>query len=247
MALFRPDRRSEDRPESADRRQFPRPPLWLNLTILLLAVAGLALARYHRDQVTQDYSDVLTAELRTPQEVNRIKDELATMDLTREQLEHELQGRMKFIESLKSENFYLSVDTEAKKLRFHYGGAVLREADIAIGGQATAEDADAGKSWTFVPVKGAFGVEGKVADHSWRIPEWVYAMKGEPVPAQRPTVKHGLGQFVILLPNDYVIHTPPAEESPLDGPKPGSIMMLSEADMRAIWPRIHKDTKVYIF
>ena len=246
MPIFRPDRRAEARPEDNDRRRFPRPPLWLNLTILLLALGGIALANLHRHRVTQEYSDVLTAKLRTPEEINQMKENLAELNLTREQLEKELDGRKEFMQSLESENFYLSIDTEEKKLRFHYGPAVLREGDIQVGEAATIEMPDKSKSWLFVPVKGSFKVDGKVADHSWTIPEWVYLMKNEPIPAKRPTMRGGLGRYVIQLPSGYVIHSPPAEESPLDGPKPGSIMA-SEADLRAIWPRLHKETKVYIF
>ncbi len=52
---------------------------------------------------------------------------------------------------------------------------------------------------------------------------------------------------MLFLPNVYAIHTPPSEDSPLEGPKPGSFMV-SEADLAAIWPRINKDkTLVYIY
>ncbi|HVR44701.1 MAG TPA: L,D-transpeptidase [Thermoanaerobaculia bacterium] len=246
MSVFRPDRRSEPRDDSSDRRQFPRPPLWLNLTVLAVALAGLALAHLHRKSVHENYADVLAQRLRTPDEVNRMKESLAEMDLSREQLVRELEGRKEMVEALSSDGFYLSVDSEAKTLRFHYGGTVLREADLEVGPPATFEDEASGKSWTFVPVKGAFPIEGKIADHSWRIPEWVYVMNGEAIPGERPVMRHGLGRYVILLPHDYVIHSPPAEGSPLDGPKPGSVM-IDEADLRAIWPRIHRGTKVYIF
>ncbi|MGH9457299.1 MAG: L,D-transpeptidase [Thermoanaerobaculia bacterium] len=247
MALFRPDRRSGERAGDTDRRRFPRPALWFNLTILLVAVAGIAFARFHREWVHRQYADVLMEQERTPEQVNRLKEELAEMDLSREELEAELDSRMQFLENVKSDDFYLSVDTEAKKLRFHYADAVLREADILVGQEAHVRSPDGKTAWTFVPVKGAFRIEGKVAGHRWRIPEWVYAMRNEPPPSERPTIRHGLGQFVIQLPHGYVIHTPPAEESPLDGPKPGSIMVADEEAIRAIWPRIHKQTKVYIF
>lgn len=246
MKTLRSDRRSEPRPDSSDRRGFPRPPLWLNLLILGLAVAGIAFAQWHRSSVERQYSDVLTRQLSTPQEVNRIKEELAAMDLTREELEQELQGRMKLMKQLESENFYLSVDTEAKKLRLMYGDTVLREGDIQIGAQQHVETADGLNSWTFVPVKGSFHVEGKLADHSWRVPEWLYVINGESIPESRPVVKHGMGEFVIQLPNGYAIHSEPATDSPLKGPKPGSIMA-SESDLRAIWPRIRKGTDVFIF
>lgn len=247
MPKLRADRRNEVRPESSDRRSVPRPPLWLNLSILLVAVAVLAFGQLHRQRVQKQYGDVLNQRLRTPEEINLVKEELAEMDLTREQLARELEGRISYIDSLESDKFYLSVDSAQKKLRFHYGDTVLREADVEIGQEQTVKGpGESSKSWTFVPVKGAFTLEGKVADHSWEIPEWVYLMKGETPPEELPTIRGGLGQYVLQLPSGYVIHSPPSESSPLDGPKPGSIMA-AEADLRAIWPRIHKGTKVYIF
>jgi hypothetical protein len=174
-----------------------------------------------------------------------MKEELAEMDLTRDALQRELESRMKFVSSLKSENFYLSVDTANRKLRFYYGDTVLREADLTIGETKTIDSG--GKSWTFVPLKGAFHIDAKLVNHDWRVPEWVYAMNGQPVPPQRPVIRNGLGAYVLLLPDAYAIHTPPSEESPLKGPKPGSYMV-SEDFMRAIWARIHPGkTQVYIY
>lgn len=246
MSKLRSDRRSEPRPDSSDRRGFPRPPLWLNLLILGLAVAGIAFAQWHRSSVERQYSDVLTRQQSSPQEVNQIKEELAKMDLTREELQRELDARLKQMEQLESENFYLSVDTEAKKLRLMYGDTVLREGDIQLGAGRSVATPDGAKSWTFIPVKGSFHVEGKIADHEWRIPEWQYVINQEPIPENRPVVKHGMGEFVIQLPNGYAIHSEPDPDSPLKGPKPGSIMA-SESDLRAIWPRITKGTNVFIF
>lgn len=239
------DRRHQDRHDRSDRRSFPRPPLWLNLLLLLLGIAGMVFARYHRERVSSEFADVITRQQRTPADVTKIKEELAEMDLNRDALERELEGRMKFVGSLKSENFYLSIDTKARKLRFHYGDTVLRESDVTIG-EAKTLSAN-GKSWTFVPLKGGFPIEAKLVDHAWRIPEWIYAMNGQPVPAERPAVPGGLGKYVLFLPNGYAIHTQPAAESPLPGAKPGSYMVPEDA-LRAIWPRIVTGkTQVYIF
>ena len=239
------DRRTYERPDAPDRRSFPRPPLWLNLVLLLLGIAGVVFARYHREQVSSEFVDVLTTQARTPGDVRKVKEELAEMDLTREALQRELDSRMKFVSSLKSENFYLSVDTAKKKLRFYYGDTVLREADLVIGESKTVKSAD--KTWTFIPLKGAFPVEAKLVKHAWRIPEWVYAMNNLPVPPERPSIPNGLGEYVLFLPDGYAIHTPPAEESPLKGAKPGSYMV-PEDFMRAVWPRIHTGkTQVYIY
>jgi hypothetical protein len=239
-----PERRHEGRPGASDRRTFPRPPLWLNLLLLVLGIGGVLYARHHREQVSTKFARVIAEEARTPADVKKLKQDLAEMDLSREQLQQELQGRAKFAAELKSENFYLSIDTKARKLRFLYGDTVLREADIQIGQSTTISGP--GKQWTFVPLKGAFPVEAKLVDYAWPVPEWMYLMQHQPVPAQRPTVAGGLGKYVLFLPNGYAIHTQPAEGSPLQGPKPGSYMV-SEDVMRAIWPRIHKGTQVYIF
>lgn len=202
-------------------------------------------ARHHRAEVSSRFANVIAEEARTPADVKGAKDELAEMDLTRETLESELEGRMKFVSSLKSENFYLSIDTKARKLRFYYGDTVLREADVTVGESRNISAGE--KSWTFVPVKGAFNVEGKAVGHDWQVPEWVYAMNGEPVPAQRPVIDGGLGRYVLFLGHGYVIHSPPPESSPLDGAKPGSYMVPEDV-LAAIWPRIRKDqTAVYIY
>jgi hypothetical protein len=240
-----PERRTENRPDAPDRRSFPRPPLWLNLALLVLGIGGVLFARQHREKVSQQFSDVIAQEARTPADVRKLKEDLAEMNLSREQLKGELAGRAKLVSSLKSEEFYLSVDSEKRKLSFHYGATVLREADVVVGESKTITAP--GKQWTFIPLKGAFPVEAKIVGHEWRVPEWVYAMNGQPIPAQRPVVPNGLGKYVIFLPNGYVIHTQPDPASPLQGAKPGSFLV-SEDVLKAIWPRIHTGkTLVYIF
>lgn len=201
-------------------------------------------ARQHREQVSKEFARVIAEEARTPADVRKVKEELAEMDLSSEQLRQQLEGRAKFVTSLKSEDFYLSIDTSQRKLRFYYGGVVLREADLVIGESQTI--AGDGKQWTFIPLKGAFPVEAKLVDYPWRVPEWVYVAKKEHIPAERPVVANGLGKYVIFLPNGYAIHTQPSADSPLQGAKPGSYMV-SEDVLRAIWPRIHKGTQVFIF
>lgn len=227
-----------------ERRSFPRPPLWLNLLLLCLGVGGLFLVRVHRQRVASDYADVIAEEARTPADLRTMKRQLAEMDLTRDALQRELEGRMKFATSLKSENFYLSIDSSARKLRFFYGDTILREADVAIGESRTVTTS--GRTWTFVPLKGAFPVEGKLVHHDWRVPEWLYVMNSQPIPASRPSVPDGLGAYIIQLPNGYAIHSPPSSDSPLERAKPGSFMV-EEDVLKAIWPQIRRGTQVYIF
>lgn len=238
------DRRNAKRAENSDRRGFPRPPLWLNLLLLLLGIGGVLFARYHREKVSHEYADVLVEQQRTPGDAKKIKNELAAMDLSKEALKKELAARASFLSSLKSEDFYLSVDTQQKKLRFYYGDKVLREGDVTIGESKSVKTPRG--NWTFVSVKGSFPIEAKIVDYAWKVPDWVYVMNGQQVPKEPQTVPGGLGKYVIFLPNGYVIHSRPSDDSPLKGAKPGSIMA-SEDDLRPIWERIHKGTPVYIF
>ncbi|HEX9985497.1 MAG TPA: L,D-transpeptidase [Thermoanaerobaculia bacterium] len=238
------DRRTHSRPDSPNRRTSPRPPLWLNLTLLVLALGTFAWARYHRNQVQEKATRLFKPTPASPQEMNRIRDELASLDLSREQLEKELENRLAFVRSLEGEEFYISIDSERRKFQLRLGKNVAREADVQIGAPRTVEAE--GKTWTFVPVKGAFNIESKESGHTWTPPPWAYALSNQPPPENPQPIANGLGRYVIFLPNGYIIHSPPAEESPLDGPKPGSFMV-PEADLAAIWARITDKTRVYIF
>src|SRR5688572_14092765 len=123
-----PTNTAESNFDRADRRRFPRPPFWLNLLLIASAILLLMHAKDSQEKVSLQFAKVLAAEDRTPESVNQIKSELAELDLTKEKLNAELGSRLKFAESLKSEEFYLGIDSGAKKLRFYYGDTVLREA-----------------------------------------------------------------------------------------------------------------------
>lgn len=238
------DRRRDERPGS-DRRKFPRPPLWLNLALLILAAALFAYASHQRKSLDEKTALLFKPTASAPADVNRIRAELADMEVSQAQLARELDGRMDFLEAIQSAQFYISIDTKRQKLQLRLGRDVVREADVQVGEARTITASD-GRKWTFVPLKGGFSVVGKEVGYAWRVPEWLYAMNGQAIPADRPTAQNGLGKYVIFLPDNYVIHSPPPPDSPLKGPKPGSFQV-SQADLAAIWPRVTKDTRVYIF
>jgi hypothetical protein len=228
-----------------ERRRSPRPPLWLNLLLLAIAAVTFAFATHQRDVIDEKTAILFRRSASSPEEINRMRDELAKTEMTRDQLAKELDGRMKYLEAMSGSQFYLSIDTAKRKMQFRIGRDVVRECDVTIGERRTINAAD-GRTWTFVPLKGGFNVLGKETDYAWTVPAWLYAMEGRTPPAQRQVVANGLGKYVVVLSNNYVIHTPPPPDSPLKGPKPGSFMV-PEADMGAIWPRISTDTRVYIF
>ena len=226
-----------------ERRRSPRPPLWLILVLLAIAAATFVYAKHQRDAIDEKAALLFKRSENSPYELQRMRDELAKADLTREQLAKELDGRMAYLESLRGSQFYISIDTAKHKMQFRLGPNVVRECDVQAGEGRTIKASD-GKTWTFVPLKGSFTVLGKESDYAWTVPDWLYALNGKP--AAHESVRNGLGKYVVVLRNNYVIHTPPPPDSPLQGPKPGSFLV-PEADMAAIWPRISTATRVYIF
>ena len=226
-----------------ERRRSPRPPLWLNLILLALAAGTFWFAKSQRDEIDARTALLFKRNENSPEEIQQMRAELAQMDLTRAQLGKALDGRLAYLQSLQGSQFYLSIDTSRRKMQFRLGPTVVRECDVVAGEQRTIKAPD-GRTWTFIPLKGAFTVLGKESDYVWLAPDWVYAMNGQP--AARASVPNGLGRYVVVLRNNYVIHSPPPPGSPLQGPKPGSFMV-PEADLAAIWPRISTDTRVYIF
>jgi hypothetical protein len=227
-----------------ERRSFPRPPLWLNLLLLIIAAATFAYARHQRNVVLEKTTELFHND-NSPAEMQRLRDDLAQMDLTKDQLAKELDSRTQYLQSLQKEEFYVSIDTAKKKMQFRLGKAVVREADVQIG-EAKTVTSRSGKTWTFSPLKGAFNVVGKDDSYESPVAEWVYALRDQPAPSERPTMHNWLGHYVIFLPNNYVIQSPPPPESPLQGPKPGSFMVPEDA-LAAIWPRISNQTRVYVF
>jgi hypothetical protein len=214
--------------------------------LVILALATFTFAQYQHNQIDAKTALLFASSKNNPVELNQVRDELSQMDVTEEQLKRELDARLEYLKTIDSEQFYLSVDTARKKLDLRLGKNIVREADIQIGEARTVKSG--AKTWTFVPLKGAFTISDKKTSYAWTVPEWVYAMRGESAPAVRPTIPNGLGTYILILPDNYVIESPPPAGSPLAGtPKPGSIMV-PEADLAAMWPRINPgQTRVYIF
>lgn len=238
------DRRNEERTNSHSRRRARRPALWFNLLLLTLGVATLGVAHWHRGQLDAKFTKIVQTQLASPYHVAKIRSDLASMELTRESLDRELKDRLSMVQGFEAAEFYVAIDTTNRKLRLHFGPEIVRETTVDIG-EPRVVTAN-GKTWQFVPLKGALTVIGKLADQPWEVPAWVHAMRNEPIPATPVHVPGGLGRYVIQLPNGYVIHSPPASGSPLTGAKPGSFM-IAEAQMSAIWPRISTATRVYIY
>jgi hypothetical protein len=225
-------------------KKLPRPGSGTLLVLFLLLLAGGIAAAVHRRILESEFESRVSRSQATPYEIKRIRQELADLELNEKELANALDTRLKYLQASKRNEFYISIDTKRKDFSFHFADKTLRNAPVEVG--APRRIVAGKKTWIFAPLTGAFSVESKVQGGAWRVPEWVYRAKEEKPPKSLPTVENGLGKYVVVLANDYVIHSPPSPESPLKGAKPGSFMV-PEADLAAIWKRLGPETRVYIF
>lgn len=225
-------------------RKLPRPGSRALVVFFVLVLVGATGAAVHRRVLESEFETRVSRSQATPYEIKRIRRELAELEVGEKTLAGALDARLKRVAAAKRNEFYVSIDTKKKTFSFRYADKTLRDAPVEVGPPQTF--AAGKKKWTFAPLSGALNVQGKIRDGSWRVPEWAYLLEGAKPPRRLPTVKNGLGKYVILLGNDYVIHSPPAPDSPLKGPKPGSFLV-PEADLAAIWPRVGPETRVYVF
>lgn len=222
----------------------PRPPWRLSLAILAAAALISGIAGWHRSSIDRRLALIVRESAGMPAEIQRVRAELSDLEQDEQTLGAELDAQLKYVQSLKSEDFYIVVDTAKKRLRFQFGDRVVRDCPAEPAPARTISLGD--RRWTFPQLSGAYSIREKLEDADWTPPDWVYAMNGAAPPRPLPEVEGGLGRYVIVLSDDAVIHSPPPAESPLKGAKPGSIEV-PEADLAAIWKRVGPRTRVYVF
>lgn len=144
-----PERRAGLRADTHDRRDLRRPSLRFNLILLLAAVAGSLFARSERERLDAEFSRVFRESASGPIELDLITAELAEMEVAQGNLAKELEERLAYAGSLRSD-LYLSIDTAKKTLSLKSGNDVVRETAVGIGAQAAA--------------KGSFPVAGTTGD-----------------------------------------------------------------------------------
>ncbi len=165
-----------------------------------------------RRSLERRFATLVSQHRGAPFQIQRIRRDLSDLELDEESLSRELDARLKYLENLENDAFYIVLDTKKKTFAFHFGDRVVRQAALEVGSPRTIQSRS-GSRWSFTPLTGAFSVKGKAAGASWRPPEWVYAMSGAPVPNPPQSILEGLGKYVIELSGGYVIHSPPPPES----------------------------------
>jgi hypothetical protein len=222
-----------------------RPPLSWSLGLLLFGVALAAAAMVHRRHLDARFQALVVRSEAAPFEIQRIRQDLASLSLDAKALQKELDARLAAADAQKTAEFYLVLDTGAKKLSLRLGDRVVREAPIQARPPRPIETAS-GEKVAAAPLTGAFTVRQKLESPAWKPPAWVWTESGRQAPSPLPDIPGGLGRYVVVLTEDVVLHSPPPADSPLTGARPGSFLA-PESDLAAIWKRIGPQTRVYVF
>jgi hypothetical protein len=101
--------------------------------VILLGVALAAAATLHRRSLDARFAAQVLRARSVPFEIQRIRHDLAAIDLDEKTLEKELDARLAAAQVAQSEEFYLVLDTRAKKMSFRIGDRIVREAPLAVG------------------------------------------------------------------------------------------------------------------
>jgi hypothetical protein len=222
-----------------------RPSVGFSLVLLFIGVVlGAAATAERRSLDTRFDAQVVRAQAQ-PFEIQRIRQDLASLSLDEKSLERELSARVAAAEAQKSSEFYLVLDTKAKKMSLRLGDRIVREAPIETRPPLPIRTAS-GETLAPAALSGAFTVREKLERPAWKPPAWAWKEAKRPVPSPLPEVRGGLGRYVLVLTDEVVVHSPPPPESPLKGPQPGSFLV-PESDLSAIWKRVGQETRVYVF
>jgi hypothetical protein len=218
------------------REAYPRIATGMVLGIGVLLAMDLALVyervRYGRELARMSASMTETEQKRV--------DVIATSEEHRLALAAELARR----QALGDEELHLAVDTSNRLLYLERQGARLREMPVSLGRAAivgTPPD-----TAVLAPPLGKRLVAQVVdGSYAWAVPEWVYADRGWPVPAERQ-IPGALGPLAIFLDSGAVLYSRPSV-GPLDDASyvlPGNVRA-DAPDFEAIRESVQPGMAVY--
>src|SRR3954453_18996000 len=93
-------------PFGRERRSFPRPPLWLNLLLLVIAAATFAYAKHQRDVIDAKMAILFRHNENPPGGLNRMRDRAPPIGRNQAPRATQIDGRVQYLQSLQSADFY---------------------------------------------------------------------------------------------------------------------------------------------
>ena len=217
---------------------------WGTMVVLLLFLGAAGMVAVRVPQYRREAAEI---DRRMSEQERQTRDELLAAQTRRTELGIALLQRELRLKALEEKGLHLAINTEDSTLSLRHGPATLRQVRVQIGGDSVI-NAPGGQSWRFVSALGERHVQDKDVGASYTIPEWVYLSRGQAVPPEEERrVDGGLGRYVLRLDDGTEIYSRPREGPFAEGVKPASFVVESEADLRAIFDAIGRDTPVYIY
>jgi hypothetical protein len=229
-------------PPEAEARPESRLNAWLVGAVLLAVLAMAALDAF-----------IISARRRYQAETERLRASMSALERQRaDQIVSQEQNKLRLALALlrrqaKLEKaLHLSVSVDSSAMFLERDGALLREMPIIVGAERRV-----GIMPDTVRLAPPLGVRrvAKVLTEAdvWDAPQWVYADRGLPVPADR-AVPGGLGPVAVLLDGGAIIYTVPASGPLADSSYvlPGAIRARTE-DLRAVVPNLAPGMRIYFY
>jgi hypothetical protein len=120
-------------------RKLARPGAGTLLFLFILVGVVGALAAVHRKALERDFAARVTLSRATPDEIKRIRHELADLELNEKELANALDARLKYLAAAKRNEFYIAIDTKRHALSLHFADKTLGDAAVEVGAPRTIE------------------------------------------------------------------------------------------------------------
>lgn len=141
---------------------------------------------------------------------------------------------------------HLSVTLDSSAMYLEREGAMLRAMPVEIGPERLVGVPP--DTVRLAAPRGVRTVAGILTDTTvWKVPEWIFADRGEPVPASASKAG-ALGPVALVLDGGTIIYSLPAQGPLADSTYllPGAVRARAD-DLRAILPNLHPGLRVFFY
>ena len=143
---------------------------------------------------------------------------------------------------------YIVVNTTENRFYLYTNKKLIREGFCSTGSLMMLKT-EKGKVWVFKTPRGKRTIQGKIANPSWKRPDWSFIEEGSPVPPKDDPSRWEsgvLGDYALGIGDGYLIHGTIYKRF-LGMPVTHGCVRLNDADLKVIFNTLNIGSKVYIF
>jgi lipoprotein-anchoring transpeptidase ErfK/SrfK len=143
---------------------------------------------------------------------------------------------------------YIVVNTTENRFFLYTNKKLIREGFCSTGSLMMLKT-EKGKVWVFKTPRGKRQIQGKIANPSWKRPDWSFIEEGLPVPPKDDPSRWEsgvLGDYALGIGDGYLIHGTIYKRF-LGMPVTHGCVRLNDEDLKVIFNTLNIGSKVYIF